>query len=101
MLKNFYSKIVAFFFVTIPLSLFADDSVLGKFKGEFESQITNTTSDIASMVNTFITAVGILWLIILFIITMFNKERMMEHIKGIIAVSIIMGVVWGISKSLI
>ena len=53
------------------------------------------------MVNTFVSVIGILWLVILLIIVMFNKERMMEHIKGIIAVSVILGIVWGISKSLI
>lgn len=102
MLKSFLQKFSFLLFVSLPMALFgANDSALGKFKGEFETQVTNTASDIASMVNTFVSVIGILWLVILLIIVMFNKERMMEHIKGIIAVSVILGIVWGISKSLI
>ncbi|TLD85195.1 hypothetical protein LS70_001205 [Helicobacter sp. MIT 11-5569] len=102
MLKKIWFKVSLLFLVNMPLALFAaNDSALGKFKGQFETEVTNTASDIASMVNIFVSVIGILWLVILFIIVMFNKERMMEHIKGIIAVSVILGIVWGISKSLI
>ncbi|TLE15946.1 hypothetical protein LS72_005145 [Helicobacter apodemus] len=102
MLKGFSQKIWFIWFVVLPMMMFAaNDSALGKFKGEFETQVENTASDVASMVNTFVSVIGVLWLVILLIIVMFNKERMMEHIKGIIAVSVILGIVWGISKSLI
>ncbi|TLD85569.1 hypothetical protein [Helicobacter sp. MIT 05-5294] len=102
MLKKVWLKVSILFLVNMPLALLgANDSALGKFKGHFETEVTNTASDLASMINTFVSVVGILWLVILFIFAMFQKDRMMEHIKGIIAVSVILGIIWGISKSLI
>ena len=48
MLKSFLQKFSFLLFVSLPMAVFgANDSALGKFKGEFETQVTNTASDIA------------------------------------------------------
>lgn len=81
-----------------PLFLFAGgDNVLKKMATAANEQITEAGSSVASVLNTIILVLGILWIIFLALTAFFNIEAIKNHLKSILIASVILGVCFGLS----
>ncbi|QOQ98591.1 hypothetical protein [Helicobacter winghamensis] len=83
-----------------PLYLFANKDVWGQLEGHFTTQAEEATSSIASMISTFSATIGIIWIVIMMVIAKFQPERFKDNLKLLIGVTILLGIIYGISTAL-
>ena len=85
-----------------PLFLFGaggGQNVLKTLEQNVNTQITEAGTSIASVLNTTILVIGILWIIVLMLTALFNVEAIKNHIKFVIIASIILGVCYGLTAA--
>ncbi|MGG7074235.1 hypothetical protein U5B43_08290 [Campylobacter sp. 9BO] len=93
------AKRLFYFLICSPFYLFGagGQNVLKTLERNVNEQITQAGSSIASVLNTTIIVIGILWVIVLALGALFNVEAIKNHIKFIIIASIILGVCYGLT----
>lgn len=89
------------FLMFSPLTLFGagGQNVLKTLEQNVNTQITEAGSSVASVLNTTILVIGILWIIVLMLTALFNVEAIKNHIKFVIIASIILGVCYGLTAA--
>ena len=70
---------------------------LSEFKSNVDKELNETMKTIMGMANTVTLTIGIAWLVILFLFMKGSPERFKENMKGIIIVSVIIGIAYGIT----
>ena len=70
---------------------------LTEFKSKVDSELNDTMKTIMGMANTVTMTIGIVWLVILFLFMKGSPERFKENMKGIIIVSVIIAIAYGIT----
>ena len=95
-LANSKGKFLFCFFVLFNGLLFAANP-LTEFKSKVDSELNETMKTIMGMANTVVGTIGIVWLIICFIFAKGQPERFKENMKGIIVISVIIGIAYGIT----
>lgn len=99
-MKNFLvkakSKLAFCFFFLFHQFCFAANP-LSEFKSKVDSELNETMKTIMGMANTVVGTIGIVWLVILGIFLKGSPERFKENMKGIIIVSVIIGIMYGIT----
>ena len=99
-MKNFLVKAKSklafcFFFVFNELCFAANP--LTEFKGKVDAELNETMKTIMGIANTVVGTIGIVWLVILGIFLKGSPERFKENMKGIVIVSAILGITYGIT----
>ena len=99
-MKNFLvrakSKLAFCFFFAFNELCFAANP-LTEFKSKVDSELNETMKTIMGMANTVTMTIGIVWLVILFLFMKGSPERFKENMKGIIIVSVIIAIAYGIT----
>jgi len=87
--------------LSLPIFVFAADGAnpLSKLAGTVNTEIENTTKTVMSIANTITLTLGVAYLIFCFIIWKFSPERGREHIKTIITVGVLLGVIYGVTTA--
>lgn len=99
-MKSFFQKIwLALLFSPILLFGASGGNVMNNLVDGFNEQVTEAGSGIASAINTFATVMGVLWIIIMLLMTFFNMEAIKNHAKSLIGALIVIGVVYGLSSA--
>ena len=99
-MKNFLvgakSKLAfCFFFVFNELCFAANP--LTEFKSKVDAELNETMKTIMGISNTVVGTIGLVWLVILGIFLKGSPERFKENMKGIVIVSVILGITYGIT----
>ncbi|PSM51258.1 putative membrane protein [Campylobacter blaseri] len=93
-------KKIYWLLVCSPVFLFgAGDNVLKKMATAANEQITEAGSSVASVLNTVILVLGVLWIIFLALVAFFNIEAAKNHAKSILIASIILGICYGLTAA--
>lgn len=99
-MKNFLvgakSKLAFCFFFAFNELCFAANP-LSEFKSKVDTELNETMKTIMGMANTVTMTIGIVWLVILFLFMKGSPERFKENMKGIIIVSVIIAIAYGIT----
>lgn len=99
-MKNFLvkakSKLAFCFFFLFNELCFAANP-LSEFKSKVDTELNETMKTIMGMANTVTMTIGIVWLVILFLFMKGSPERFKENMKGIIIVSVIIAIAYGIT----
>ena len=103
-MKKILSKAKKLFYLAMcsPLFLFGwggGQNVLKTLEQNTNTQITEAGSSVASVLNTIILVIGILWIIVLMLTALFNVEQIKQHIRFVLIASIILGVCYGLTAS--
>ncbi|QPH94907.1 hypothetical protein [Campylobacter concisus] len=103
-MKKILSKAKKLFYLAMcsPLFLFGSgggQNVLKTLEQNTNTQITEAGSSVASVLNTIILVIGILWIIVLMLTALFNVEQIKQHIRFVLIASIILGVCYGLTAS--
>ena len=103
-MKKILSKAKKLFYIAMcsPLFLFGSgggQNVLKTLEQNVNTQVTEAGSSLASVLNTIILVIGILWIIVLMLTALFNVEQIKQHIRFVIIASIILGVCYGLTAS--
>lgn len=88
--------------LSLPVFAFADGNganPLNKLAGTVNNEIQNTTKTVMSIMNTIVFSLGIAYLILCFMMWKFSPERGKEHIKLIITVGVLLGVIYGVTTA--
>ena len=101
-MKKILSKAKKLFYIAMcsPLFLFGSgggQNVLKTLEQNVNTQVTEAGSSLASVLNTIILVIGILWIIVLMLTALFNVEQIKQHIRFVIIASIILGVCYGLT----
>lgn len=102
-MKNFLvrakSKLAFCFFFAFNELCFAANAAnpLTEFKSKVDSELNETMKTIMGIANTVVGTIGIVWLVILGIFLKGSPERFKENMKGILIVSAILGITYGIT----
>lgn len=104
LLKNLNKKFKYFLFLFFlnPLNIFAfgGGDLAGEIADKANEQIESVTSSVASVVNTLSFTIGIVWIVIMILTMLFSMERFKEHAKILFGALAVIGIVYGLSKSL-
>ena len=103
-MKKILSKAKKLFYIAMcsPLFLFGSgggQNVLKTLEQNVNTQVTEAGSSLASVLNTIILVIGILWIIVLMLTALFNVEQIKQHIRFVIIASIILGVCYGLTAA--
>ncbi|TWO21762.1 hypothetical protein YZ82_01885 [Campylobacter hyointestinalis] len=84
-----------------PVFLFGagGQNVLKTLEQNVNQQITDAGGSFASVLNTIVLVIGILWIIVLMLGALFNVEAIKNHIKFVIIASIVLGVTYGLTAA--
>ena len=88
-MKKILSKAKKLFYIAMcsPLFLFGSgggQNVLKTLEQNVNTQVTEAGSSLASVLNTIILVIGILWIIVLMLTALFNVEQIKQHIRFVI-----------------
>lgn len=103
-MKKILSKAKKLFYIAMcsPLFLFGSgggQNVLKTLEQNVNTQVTEAGNSLASVLNTIILVIGILWIIVLMLTALFNVEQIKQHIRFVIIASIILGVCYGLTAA--
>ncbi|MCI6641475.1 MULTISPECIES: hypothetical protein [Campylobacter] len=99
LIKNF--KKFYYFLIFAPALMFGESgtNVLKTIANSANQQITEAGGSVASVMNTIIVVLGILWIIFLALTAFFNIEAIKNHLKSILIASIILGICYGLTAA--
>lgn len=98
--KNIFHSCLGLFLLS-PLFLFAANAgnPLSTLKGNIDTEIDNTTKTVMGIMNTISISIAVAWFILCLILWKFAPERGKEHLKTILSVGVIIGLVYGITTA--
>lgn len=97
LLQRVKSKLIFCCFFLLNTTLAFAANPLSEFKSNVDKELNETMKTIMGMANTVTLTIGIAWLVILFLFMKGSPERFKENMKGIIIVSVIIGIAYGIT----
>lgn len=97
LLQRVKSKLIFYCFFLFNTTLAFAANPLSEFKSNVDKELNETMKTIMGMANTVTLTIGIAWLVILFLFMKGSPERFKENMKGIIIVSVIIGIAYGIT----
>lgn len=87
--------------VVLPLNLLAKGgNILSNLETNFNTQVTEASASIASMAQTYIITIGVIWIVVLLLMQKFNPEMFKNNIKGLFGVLVILGIAYGLCETL-
>lgn len=90
------------FVLSLPVFAFANGNganPLNKLAETVDAEIQNTTKTVMSIMNAIVLSLGVAYLILCFLMWKFSPERGKEHIKLIITVGVLLGVIYGVTTA--
>ncbi|EAK2498786.1 hypothetical protein BV516_05050 [Campylobacter coli] len=99
-MKNIFQKILTLILVS-PMFLFGADggNIASKLANSVNQQVTDVGSSLSSIVNTIAIVMGVIWIVIMLLMTFFNMEGIKNHAKLLFGALVIIGVVYGLSAA--
>lgn len=101
-MKNFLllgKNKIAFLFFFLFNALCFGANPLSDFKTKADKELESTMKTILGVVNTVSMTIGIAWIIVMILFMKGSPERFKENLKGIIVISVIIGIVYGLSAA--
>ena len=95
------AKRLFYFLICSPFYLFGagGQNVLKTLEQNVNQQITEAGGSFASVLNTIVLVIGILWIIVLMLGALFNVQAIQNHVKFVIIASIVLGVTYGLTAA--
>ncbi|EFQ8267027.1 hypothetical protein KJH29_001546 [Campylobacter coli] len=99
-MKNIFQKILTLILIS-PMFLFGADggNIASKLANSVNQQVTDVGSSLSSIVNTIAIVMGVIWIVIMLLMALFNIEGIKNHAKLLFGALVIIGVVYGISSA--
>ncbi|EHJ7811261.1 hypothetical protein KDL72_001601 [Campylobacter coli] len=99
-MKNIFQKILTLILIS-PMFLFGADggNIASKLANSVNQQVTDVGSSLSSIVNTIAIVMGVIWIVIMLLMALFNIEGIKNHAKLLFGALVIIGVVYGISDA--
>ncbi|EAC1269410.1 hypothetical protein EI236_04645 [Campylobacter coli] len=99
-MKNIFQKILTLILIS-PMFLFGADggNIASKLANSVNQQVTDVGSSLSSIVNTIAIVMGVIWIVIMLLMALFNMEGIKNHAKLLFGALVIIGVVYGLSAA--
>lgn len=100
-IKSIFHSSLGLFLIS-PLFLFGANggaNPMSSLAGTINTEIENTTKTVMSVMNTITLSLAIAWFILCLILWKFAPERGKEHLKTLVTVGVIIGIVYGVTTA--
>ena len=99
-MKNILQKFT-FLIMFYPFFAFADGTnILEQFTTKANEQIKGATTNLASIINTISLTIGVLWIVVMLLMLLFNMEAIKQHSKLLAGSFIVIGIIYGLSYAM-
>ena len=99
-IKNIFNSCLALF-LSLPVFVFGANggNPLSTLKGNIDTEIDNTFKTVMGIMNTVSVTIAVAWFILCLILWKFAPERGKEHLKTLLTVGVIIGLVYGVTTA--